>query len=85
MHQGVVSAGQKAVVDEEILLERELWVQALEIARAITVDAMAQRQILRAGGRTNRIRLDKSQFLYRALQRGGLEQRARNGIAAQMA
>src|ERR1700727_3923782 len=85
VHQGVVSAEQKAVIDEEILLEREGWIQALEIACTLTVDPMAQRQILCAGWRTNRIRLHESEFLDGAPQRGGLEQRARNRIAAQVA
>jgi hypothetical protein len=85
MHQGAVSAWQKAVIDKKVLFHRELGIAAFKIARAITVDAVAQRQILRAGGSSNRICLDESQFLDRARKRGRLEQRACNGIAAQEA
>ena len=84
MHQLVMRARQIAVVDEEVFLQRQLRIKALEIARAIAGDAMAQRQVLRAGRRADRIGLHESQLVDRAPERGRLEQRARDGVAAQM-
>jgi hypothetical protein len=45
---------------------------------------MTQRQILRPGRRADRIGLHETKPADRASQRGGLEQRPRNGITPQM-
>ncbi len=85
MHQRVVGAGKKTVIDEKILLERQLRIAALQIARAITVDAVAQRQVLCTSRRPDGIGLDEPQLVDGTHQGGRLEQRARNGVATQMA
>src|SRR5262249_17309397 len=48
----------------------------LEIARAVPGDAVAEREVLRARRRANRIGLDETEPVERALQRGGYEQGA---------
>jgi hypothetical protein len=47
-------------------------------------DPVTQRQILRTSRGTNRIGLDKTEFHDGPSQRGGLEQGARHGVAAQV-
>src|SRR5579862_788212 len=85
MHQRRNLAGYEAVVDEKILLDAELRVASLEVARAIADNAMAQCQILRASGRADRIGLHEAKPMHRPLQRGRLEQAACNRVAAQVA
>jgi hypothetical protein len=84
MHQFVMLARQIAIVDEEILLQRHSRVAALEIAGAIGRHAVAQGQILRARRSTDGIGLHEAEFVDRALQGSGLEQRTRDGVAAQV-
>ena len=84
MHQRLDGGAQKAVVDEEVLLDAERGVAPLEIAGAIVVDPVTQRQILGARRRADRIGLDEAKPLDRLLQRGRTEQAAAHGEAAQI-
>jgi hypothetical protein len=84
MHQRLARARQEAVVDEEVLLDVELCVSAFEIARAVACDAMAERQVLGPRRRADRIRLDEAELVDRPAQRGGREQAASDGVAAQL-
>ena len=84
MHQPMMVAVQIAVVDEVVFLDRQTRIAPLEIARAIADDALAQREILGAGRRTDRIGLHEAQLPDGARERGRLEQRAGDGVAAQL-
>src|SRR5579864_2757902 len=84
MHQRMNRARHEAVVDEEVFLDAEFRVAALEIAGAVILDAMAQNQILSAGRRANRIGLDKSELVKRTLQRRRREEALRDGEAAEV-
>ena len=48
MHQGQVLARQETVVDQAVLIDRQARVAAFQIAGAVVLDAVAQRQVLRA-------------------------------------
>jgi hypothetical protein len=50
VHQRLHAPRHEAVVDEEILFNRQRLVARLEVARTIALDARPQRQVLRAGG-----------------------------------
>ena len=52
MHQGLHFPGHEAVIDEEVLLHAELCIAAFKIAGAVVFDAMAEYQVLCAGGRS---------------------------------
>ena len=60
-------ARHEAVVDEDVLLDAERGVAPLEIAGAVAVDAMAQRQVLRARRRADRVGLHEAERVDRAL------------------
>ena len=47
MHQGQVLARQETVVDQAVLIDRQARVAAFQIAGAVVLDAVAQRQVLR--------------------------------------
>jgi hypothetical protein len=81
MHQGLHGARHEAVVHEEVLVDIELVVEPLEIAGAVADHAMAQREVLRTRRRPDRIGLDESKQVERALQRGGREKAIPNGSA----
>jgi hypothetical protein len=84
MHQVMVRARQEAVIDEEVLFQRQFRVAAFEVAGAITHDAVAQRQVLRTRGRADRVRLHETEPRDRPRERGRLEQRAGDGVVAQV-
>ena len=75
-------AQQIAIVDEIILLQGQSRVAPLEIAGAIADDALAQREILGAGRRADRIGLQEAQFPDGTAKRGWFEERAGDGVAA---
>ena len=77
-------ARDEAVVDEEVLFDAQLRVGAFEIAGPVVDDAMAQRQVLRARRRADRIGLDETEAVQRPLERGGAEQAMRDGEAAKV-
>ena len=70
VHQRRHAAADETVVDEEVLFDRQRRVEPFEIAGAIARDAMAQREVLRAGRRADRIGLDEAQALDRRGQAG---------------
>ena len=84
MHQCLDGARHEAVGDEEILLDAERRVAAFEVAGMVVVDAMAQREILRACRRPDRIRLHESKPVEGAFERGGREKTAGDSEAAQV-
>ena len=84
MHERMMIARQESVVDEKVFFQPQLRVEAFQIACPVSRHPMAQGQVLRPSGRADGIRLDESQFMNRSLERGRLEQRARNRITAQM-
>jgi hypothetical protein len=83
VQQSLRATRQETVVDEEVLFDGQLRVATFQIARAVTAHAMAQRQILCARGRPNRVRLDETQLLNGLGKRGG-KQRAGHGVATQV-
>ena len=69
MHQLVHSAGDEAVVDEDVLFDVECRIIPLEIAGTIVLDAVAERQVLRPRRRADRISLHETKRIERARQR----------------
>ena len=84
MHERVRRARQEAVIDEEIFFDEQARIAPLKIAGAVVAHAVAQDQILRAGGRADRVGLHKAQTIDRARQRDRCKERARHRIAAQV-
>ncbi len=78
MHQRLQRAGHEAVVDEEVLVDVEPAVEALEIAGTITGHAMAEREVLGSRRRADRIGLHEAEHVERLLQRSGGNQAARD-------
>ncbi len=73
VHQRRHAAADETVVDEEVLFDRQRRVEPLEVAGAIALDAMAQREVLRACRRADRIGLHEPEALERRGQAGGSE------------
>jgi hypothetical protein len=71
VHQLVRVARQEAVVDEVVLFQRHPRVPALQVAGAVVAHALAQRQVLGACRRTDRVGLHEAQPLHGLGQRGG--------------
>src|SRR6185369_17995444 len=63
VHQRLQSTRHVTVVHEEVFLDVELRIPALEITGVIVLHTMSQYQILRACGRPNRIGLYKPHLL----------------------
>jgi hypothetical protein len=84
VHQAVMRPRQISIVDEKIFLHGQLWIAPFEVADAIARHPVAQRQVLCPGRGTDRICLHESQLLNRTPESRGLEQRACDGITAQM-
>ena len=84
MHQGQVLARQETVVDQAVLIDRQARVAAFQIAGAVVLDAVAQRQVLRPRRGADRIGLHEAQAADRRRQRGRGEQAAGDGVAAQV-
>ena len=84
MHQAKHAIGNEPVVDEDILVDVEAGVSALEIARAVVRHAVAERQILRACRRSNRVGLNKTQRIQSARQGGWWKEAPRDRVPAQI-
>jgi len=84
VHQRLRGARQEAVVDEEVFFDPEARVTPLQVARAVTFHAVAQRQVLRARRGADRVGLHEAELVHGALQRGRVEQAACDGEAAQL-
>jgi hypothetical protein len=84
VHQRMGGSRQKAVVDEEVFFDGQAGVTPLQVTGAVALDAVAQRQVLRSRRGAYRVGLHKTQPGDGLGQRGGLEQAARHGVAAQV-
>ena len=84
MHQRLDAGADEAVVDEEVLFDRERSVAPLEVAGAVVPNAVPQRQILGAGGRANRIGLHEAESLDGTTERGRRTQAARYSQAPEV-
>ena len=84
MQQRLDATGQESVVDEIVFFDFEARVSPLEVSRAIVRDAVPQRQVLRACGSPDGIRLDEAERLDRALESRRLEKAAGDSVAAQV-
>src|SRR6266567_6545150 len=78
MHQRLYRSRNETVDDEVILFDVQLHIQAFEVAGAVVLDAMTQRQVLGTSRCADRIGLDKAHPVQGTLQRGGLEETAGN-------
>src|SRR5689334_2953271 len=83
MHQRLDRSGDEAVDEEIVLFDRQLFVAALQVAGAITLDAMAKREVLRASGRANGIGLDEAHAIERRAERRGRKKAAADRVAPQ--
>jgi len=84
MHQRVQRARHEAVVDEEVLLDRQLRIATLEITGTVVDDAVAKNQVLRSRGGADGIRLNEAELCDGLREGRRPEERARNGVAAQV-
>ena len=84
VHLRMKRARDESIVDEDVFLDPERRVFPFEIARSVTPDAMAERQILCARRCANRIGLHESQRVDRALQSRGREEAASDGRSSQV-
>jgi hypothetical protein len=82
VHQRCDGARHEAVVDEKILVNAQRREAAFEVAGAVILDAMAQRQVLGARRRADRVGLDEAERVDGALQRRGAEQASADGETA---
>ncbi|MNN55986.1 hypothetical protein D3C81_1708930 [compost metagenome] len=80
----MVLARQKAVVDEEVFFQCQSRIALLQFAGTITAYPVTQGQVLRPRRCPDGIGLDKAQFSDRPHQRGRLEQRTGDRVAAQV-
>jgi hypothetical protein len=84
MHQRLDFLRHEPVGQEEVLLDAERRVSALEVAGAVILHAMPERQVLRAGRRPDRVRLDEAHPMQRAFQGGRRGKVARRRKAAEI-
>ena len=84
MHQGAEGWGDEAVDDEEVFFDAESGVEAFEVAGAVGFDAMAEDEVLGAGGSSDGIGLDEGEAIEGALEGGGFEEAAGDGVAAEI-
>jgi hypothetical protein len=84
VHRVAHGARDEAVVHEDVLVDVEAGVAALEVARAIPRDAVTQREVLRAGGCPDGIGLHEAEGIERSLQGGRREEAARDGSPPQI-
>src|SRR5262245_27128679 len=82
VHQRLDGTGDEAIVDEDVLVHVELGIAPIQIAGTIAGHAMPQRQILRARGRADRIRLDETKDLERSRQPRWSEETSRDRVMA---
>src|SRR5688572_7949303 len=84
MHQAEYAVGDKAVVDEGVLMDAKAGVLALQVARAVVGDTVPQRQILSARRRPNRVSLHETEGLERLRQRCRWKQAPRDRVSPQL-
>ncbi len=84
MHQRLYGVRHEAVADKEVLLDAELGVAPFEVAGAVLLDTMAQRQVLGARWGADRVGLHKTEPMEGAFQRGGREEAVGDGKTPQV-
>ena len=84
VHERMVRARQEPVVDEKILFDVERRIAPVEIARAVTGDAMPQHEVLRTRRRADRIGLHEPKAIERATQIGAGKKASRDRKAPQV-
>src|SRR6185295_4786000 len=84
MHQRLYRARDEAVVDEEVFLDIERGVSAFQIAGPVILDAMSERQVLRARRRADRVGLYEAERPQRTRQRRRREKAAGDGEPSQI-
>ncbi len=84
VHEPGHFARHETVVDEDILFDAERVVEAFEVAGAISGDAVPQSQVLRAGGRANRVGLHEAERVQGARKRGRRKETAGDGEATEV-
>jgi len=67
MHQRLYRTGHEAVIDEEVLLDAELRVAAVQVVGTVILDAMAQHQVLSSRRSADGVGLHKAQPVEGAL------------------
>jgi hypothetical protein len=83
MHQAEHGVGDEAVVDEEVLMDVEAGVEALEITGAIVGHAVSKGQVLRASRRPDGVGLHETEGIERVWQGCPWKEAPRNGVSAQ--
>jgi hypothetical protein len=83
MHQVEHVVGHEAVVDEEVLMDVQAGVPALQITCAVVRHTVPQRQILRACRRSNRVSLHETECLERLRQGSRWKEAPRDRESAQ--
>src|SRR6187551_2745577 len=84
MHQRMHFARHEAIVDEEVLLDRQARIATLEVTGAVVGDSVAKRQVLRSRGSADGIGLNKAELRNCPAKRRRLEERAGDGVAAEV-
>src|SRR5215468_2697214 len=84
MHQRLEPPRDEPVGQEEVLLEVELAIAAVEIAHAVVTHPMPQDEVLRPGRRTDRVGLDETHALEGPLERSRGEERPRGRMPPQV-
>ena len=84
VHQALHRAGDEPIVDEEVLVDVERRIAAFQIPRAVALDAVTERQVLRPRRGTDGVGLHEAQPVQGALQRGRREEAPRDREAAQV-
>ena len=84
MHQRLHRPCHEAVVDEEVLFDRQRLIPRLEVAGAVALDARPQRQVLGAGRGADGIGLHEAEPIERVFERGRRKQAAADGKAPQI-
>ena len=83
VHQDLHGARDEAVIHDDILVDVETAISTLEIAGAVAVHAMTQREVLRARRCPDGVGLHEAQCVERALERGRRKEAASNCRAPQ--
>ena len=74
VHERLERPGHEPIVDEELFLDIQALVAALEVPDAVVLHPVAEDQVLGARRRADRVGLHESQLPQGAAQRGGSEQ-----------
>jgi hypothetical protein len=84
MHQVMQVTPDKTIIYEKVFFNFEFWVTQFQVAHAVTIDTVPQREILRTGWCTKRVSLHKTQSLDSTGQASGRKQTACNSVATKV-